>query len=115
MKLYLAGPMTGVPEMNRPLFKAETARLRSLGYEVVSPAEISAGCEDGWLPCMRRDIAELVKCDGVALLPDWRSSRGARLEHYITEGLGLVVVEARHLHSPRSSTIAPLLQYGGPR
>jgi len=89
MKLYLAGPMTGIPQLNYPLFQAEAARLRQLGYEVVSPAEINANAEDGWVPCMRRDIAELVKCDGIALLPGWQKSRGAQLAYHIALQLGL--------------------------
>ncbi|MBF3131496.1 DUF4406 domain-containing protein, partial [Pseudomonas aeruginosa] len=38
-RIYLAGPMTGLPEHNFPAFHAEAARLRSLGYQVENPAE----------------------------------------------------------------------------
>ena len=59
---YLAGPITGLPDLNYPVFHAEAARLRALGYEVVNPAEINVGATDGWSACMRRDIAQLVTC-----------------------------------------------------
>ena len=59
-RLYLAGPMTGLPELNFPAFHAEAARLRALGYEVVNPAEINVDPAAGWLACMRADIAQLV-------------------------------------------------------
>ncbi|MFP4895603.1 DUF4406 domain-containing protein [Paraburkholderia sp. EG304] len=97
MKLYLAGPMTGYPELNFPLFHAETARLRGLGFEIVNPAEINADPAAEWLDCMRADIKQLVDCDGVALLPGWEQSRGATLEHAIVRGLGLRVFQAKHL------------------
>jgi hypothetical protein len=80
MKLYIAGPMTGLPDFNHPAFHAAAAKLRSLGYEVANPAEI---CPDTSMPygeCMRLDIREMTHCDGLAMLPDWHLSRGAMLE-----------------------------------
>lgn len=38
-RIYLAGPMTGLPEFNYPAFHAEAARLRGLGYQVENPAD----------------------------------------------------------------------------
>lgn len=90
MKLYLSGPMTGLPELNFPAFHAEAKRLRSLGYEVVNPAELNP---DGgtWEECMRKDIAELVKCDGIYQMPGWQDSRGAKLEYQISVSLGMSI------------------------
>lgn len=39
LKVYLAGPMTGIAEYNFPAFKAAAAYLRTYGYEVFNPAE----------------------------------------------------------------------------
>lgn len=100
MKLYLAGPMTGLPELNFPLFHAEAARLRGLGYEVVNPAEVNADPKACWLACMRNDIEQLVHCDGVATLPNWEKSRGARIERGLAESLGLFTLEAEKLVRP---------------
>lgn len=88
-RIYLAGPMTGYPELNFPLFHSETARLRALGLDVVNPAEINADQAAEWSACMRADIAQLVTCDAVALLPGWRDSRGATLERDIAHRLGM--------------------------
>ena len=91
-RIYIAGPMTGLPDLNFPAFHAEAARLRALGYEVSNPAEINPDPTAGWEACMRADIAELVKCDGVALLPGWERSRGASLEAHIAHNLDMRLV-----------------------
>lgn len=86
-RLYIAGPMSSLPELNFPAFHAEAARLRALGFEVVNPAEINAGTSAAWADCMRADIAQLVTCDGIVLLPGWQQSKGASLEAHIAERL----------------------------
>lgn len=93
-RLYLAGPMSGLPKLNFPAFHAEAARLRAMGYTVVNPAEINSDMQAEWADCMRADIRELVTCDGIALLPGWARSKGATLEHHIASSLGMAVMLA---------------------
>ncbi len=89
-KIYIAGPMTGRHEHNYPAFHAAAAKLRGDGYTVINPAELH-GNDFGkpWDWYLRRDIAALVECDGIALLPDWASSRGASLEAHIANMLDM--------------------------
>ena len=90
MKLYVSGPMTGLPEMNAPAFAIATAALRGFGYEVVNPAELCAHLEDPtWQECMRIDLTALLGCDAVATLAGWENSRGARLECQIARELDM--------------------------
>lgn len=110
-RIYLAGPMSGIPDLNFPLFNSEAARLRALGYTVINPAEINGGVAElaavsmmtpeqhaaHWATCMRRDIPELVSCEAIALLPGWEASRGACLQHLIAQELGMSVVMADRL------------------
>jgi len=91
-RLYIAGPMSGLPLLNFPAFHAEAARLRALGYEVSNPAEINPDAGMPWAECMRRDIPELVKCDGIVMLPGWERSKGASLEHHIARALDMQVI-----------------------
>ena len=93
LRVYLAGPMTGLPQLNFPAFHASAAELRGAGHEVVNPAEINPdlGAEADWHTCMRADIRELVTCHAIAMLPGWQSSRGATLEHHIAWTLGMRV------------------------
>lgn len=86
--------MTGKPLLNFPAFNAEADRLRALGYDVVNPAEINPDHSVPWATCMRDDIAQLVRCEGIVLLPGWENSKGASLEHHIAFELGMNVTYA---------------------
>lgn len=118
LRLYLAGPMTGLPDFNRPAFHAAAAALRAAGYEVVNPAELDESepitDPDGpgaWERYMRRDIPHLCKCDAVALLPGWTESQGAQLESLIAHGLGMrqwsAVMWSRQRHNNTTSKKVP--------
>lgn len=92
MIIYLAGPMTGLPEHNYPAFADAAAKLRGRGMEVRSPHEIDGGSMDrSWDWYMRAAIAMLLGCEKIVLLPGWKDSRGARLERKIAEELGMPV------------------------
>ncbi len=118
MKLYLAGPMTGIPQFNFPAFYAAEKELREMGYEVVNPAELDppevqkaawdspdGQLTDGgvaghtWAEFLARDVKAVAGCDGLVLLPGWQTSKGARLERFVAQLLGLPVYElvGRHL------------------
>lgn len=101
--LYLAGPMTGIPQFNFPLFERVAAELRAAGYEIVSPAELDSpavraaalASPDGvlhegkvagetWGEILARDVRVIAdEAGGVIVLPGWHKSRGARLEVFV--------------------------------
>lgn len=104
MKYYLAGPMTGIPQFNFPAFDAAAARLRSFGFEVISPheqdspavQEAARKSPDGkldsndriagesWGQILARDVRLVADdVDGIVFLPGWEKSRGARLEAFV--------------------------------
>ena len=102
-RIYIAGPMTGLPEFNYPAFNEAAKRLRDLGFDVENPAENQEPKCGTWLGYMRMAIRQLVTCDGVALLPGWRGSRGARIERWLAGMLGLkVVLESAIQHGPEA-------------
>lgn len=41
MRVYCSGPMTGVPDLNRPAFAAAEKRLTAQGHFVINPHRIS--------------------------------------------------------------------------
>ncbi len=99
-RFYLAGPMSNLPDLNFPAFHKEAARLRELGYDVINPAEINPLSGSSWAECMRADIAQLVTCEGIALLDGWEDSKGARLEHHIALSLGMTIKLASFIVVP---------------
>lgn len=97
MMLYIAGPMTGYDDFNFPAFRQAAADLRERGYTVISPHEGAHNRDltKPWDYYMREDIRLLVECHGLALLPGWGKSKGAKLEKYIAKKLGMQVAPLR--------------------
>jgi hypothetical protein len=94
-RIYIAGPMTGLPEMNFPAFHEAASRWRRAGWEVVNPAENFGGRKD--LPrssYMRADITSLLQCGAIAFLPGSAQSKGASLEYLLAYELGLPIFDA---------------------
>ena len=92
-RVYIAGPMTGLPEHNYPAFHRAAAKLRAAGWHVESPAE--PGQIDGWTwaDYMRRGLQQMLTCDTIALLPHWHGSRGALVEARLaTDVLGMTTI-----------------------
>lgn len=123
MRVYTAGPMTGLPQFNFPAFDAMAARLRALGFEVVSPAELDneddraaalaspdgsmltygQGTKKTWGQFLARDVLLIADgdergiIDAIVVLPGWAKSRGARLETFVGRMLcGKVVYRLGH-------------------
>lgn len=91
--IYLSGPMTGLPDYNRPAFDAVAEELRAQGMSVFNPADI--GTRENIMPrawYMRRDIEGLLKSDTVYVLPGWGKSEGAKLEIEIAKQLEMPIV-----------------------
>lgn len=96
-RLYISGPMSFIPDLNRPAFNKAAKALRSKRYRVVNPPELDKNNpQRSWEGCLRRDIAELLKCDEVATLPGWKASRGANLEIHIAKALKYAVHPVRY-------------------
>lgn len=112
MRVYLAGPMSGIPEFNFPEFARYAQMIRGWGLEVFSPAErdierhgvdISIGNERGDASvgiaaevglnirqCLADDTAWICQhATHIALMPGWENSKGARAEHALAAAIGL--------------------------
>lgn len=102
-RIYIAGPMTGLPDLNFPAFNAAADALRTQGWHVENPA--AHGVIDGaqWEDYLAYDITRLGTCGAIYLLPGWEKSKGATLEAHIAKTLGLQVLLA-----PGAEDVQPL-------
>ena len=91
IRVYISGPMTGLPNLNFPAFNAAAEVLRVNGFDPVNPVDINPDPNATWVECLRNDIAAVCTCDAVALLPGWENSRGAHLEVQVAHALGLKI------------------------
>lgn len=97
LRCYIAGPMTGLPDLNFPAFHSAAAKLRAAGIDAVNPAEICPDQSKTWSECMRADIRELVTCDAIVLLDGWWKSRGASIEFMLANVIGMRIAAIEEL------------------
>lgn len=106
MRIYISGPMTGLPDSNIPAFNAAAERLWAEGHFVINPADISHlfgtreeieksfnvmynilrttyhidGTAHIAQSIMDADLAAVRSCDAIYMLKGWENSRGAKKE-----------------------------------
>lgn len=90
-RIYVAGPMTGLPELNYPEFRRASAILTAIGHDVEDPSTNVNPTPDDYHGWLRAGLAQLITCDAVALLDGWETSGGARLEVNVAATLGMRV------------------------
>ena len=113
MKIYIAGPMTGLPEYNFPAFDKAAAILTAQGHEVFNPAQNDrdhgfdasglVGHEAERLGfslrrALKQDLSWI--CDhaeALVLLEGWERSKGVRAEMALAEALGIPKYELERL------------------
>lgn len=93
MRIYLSGPMSGVPKLNFPAFRAAAERLRAAGHEVFNPAETDFGKpaeEVTHREALAVDLDWICKhAEALVLLPRWQNSRGVRAEQALALAIGI--------------------------
>ena len=86
-KVYIAGPMTGLPDYNRPAFFAAAEELAANGDTPLNPAILPDGLSQA--DYMAICIAMLQRADSIVMLDNWERSEGARAELSLAQKLGL--------------------------
>jgi hypothetical protein len=96
--IYIAGPIFGKPNRNETAFREMAAKVEhQLCATVLVPLDIAPWEHAGECPpgrrtdgethnesChMRTDLANMLTCDGIALLAGWQNSHGGRAELYV--------------------------------
>ncbi|KAB0590567.1 DUF4406 domain-containing protein [Edwardsiella anguillarum] len=90
MKIYIAGPMSGIPKFNRPAFHFEALRLSTLGHVVLNPAALPDGLSQ---PEYMDICLAMLRCaDAIFMLPGWQNSEGAKAEFALAKKLNLEII-----------------------
>jgi nucleoside 2-deoxyribosyltransferase len=101
MKVYVAGPMSGHPDLNFPAFEQATRELREAGFSVTSPHErdeasgfdpTKEGAQFALRLALQRDVEAVLEADGVALLDGWEESPSAVIESLTAQSKGAPVL-----------------------
>lgn len=87
--LYISGAVTGVEDYLALFNDAERVLLEA-GYRVCNPVRL---CHSDWKweRCMKTVLKAMMDCDALALLDNWKQSRGANLEVYLAKELRMPI------------------------
>lgn len=110
-KIYLIGPMSGIPQFNYPAFVKAAEYLREQGFDVQSPTDLddqatfdaAMASPDGRIDqpvngftyedFLAKSIARILtwRPDMLVALPGWEDSSGAHKEALVAKALGIDV------------------------
>lgn len=98
MIIYIAGPMTGIKEFNRPLFNKVAIELTEQGHSALNPATLPDGLTQGQY--MQICLPMVAVADELVMLPGWEQSEGAYIEFLTAKKAGKTIRElgGRILH-----------------
>lgn len=104
VKVYLAGPMSGLPEYNYPAFFHAAELLRERGLIVENPAEhAQRNPQPSWNGYMRQALKLMLDCEQLFLLPGWGRSVGAVIEHDLANELEMPIHYPEDWHAQYSN------------
>lgn len=86
-RVYISGPMTGIPEYNAPAFQKAYFDLQEADYFPVLPTPPVDGKTHA--EYLRDDLKILLDCDGIYMIDGWQDSKGARVEHMAALACGI--------------------------
>lgn len=85
--IYIAGPMTGLPNYNREAFFRKQMSLRLDGWTVISPHVLPSGLTQS--NYMDICLAMVRSANAVYMLRNWEESQGAYCEYVLAKKLGM--------------------------
>lgn len=91
-KIYISGKITGMPEEEAfALFEKAENKLKN-GWIPVNPMKLAHNHDRTWENFMKIDLIHMLQCDAVYMLPNWKESRGANIEHDLALQLRMPVI-----------------------
>lgn len=120
MKIYIAGRITGLnyEEVVRDFARAEAELMRCEQTPVNPLREVDQSPGRKYEDCLRDALKVLLTCDAIYLLPNWKESKGARLEKHIADELGMMNLthgfEGRRVFATEDREITEIAVCGTP-
>jgi hypothetical protein len=89
--IYISGKISGDINYQNKFEDAE-ALLAKAGYHAINPVKyVLPKDKDNWHDAMKTVLSVMLCCDGIALLPDWADSKGAKIEEGLAYELNIPV------------------------
>ena len=102
MKIYLAGPMTGIEDFNFPAFLKKGQELEDAGHTVFNPAKADleewgtleeVKAKATYRVCLKKDLLWILDhAEAIYLLKGWENSKGVAADLALSKALGLEVM-----------------------
>lgn len=93
LKCYIAGKIGDLPkDVYEKNFEVGKEEVIKLGYEPISPVDLPHLHNRTWSDYMREDLTEMLKCQAVYCLRNWRLSPGATIEIETALRVGLAII-----------------------
>lgn len=92
LNVYIAGPMSGHPQLNFPAFNRAEVVLREMGYNPINPTRHPQGLREAHYYELGAVDAKL--SDKIALLPGWENSKGVRIE-LIAHAIAFTIMQGK--------------------
>jgi hypothetical protein len=94
MKIYLAGPIAGIPDYAERFARAAD-QLRAQGHTVFNPAAANQEGRPLWA-IMAYLLPKVCEADAIVMLRGWWRSGGARIEWLLARYLRLKIIYLSH-------------------
>lgn len=92
IKVFISGPMSGIPDFNRGEFFNAAQVLEGHGHIILNPAVLPLGLEHS--DYMKICLPMIDAAEAVIMLPGWEKSKGANMEYQYAQIKRLPVFEA---------------------
>lgn len=93
MKVYISGKI-GSLDINVVRLKFDVAKecVKLANHTPISPLDIDHNHDRTWASYMIEDLKALRECDAILMLPCWKDSPGAKIEHDFAVGSGKAII-----------------------
>ena len=91
--VYIAGKVTGMESQAHYIFNSAETKIKRTGMIPINPMKLPHNHDKTWQSYMRECIRALMECDYIYMLPNWKKSKGARIERLIAWLIGIKRIE----------------------